>query len=180
MQKSPFPTPTTPAVGSQPIPEWPQFTREKGLEIPGISISGGEGTVVFEPSKKAQSLRVRINGTVPWEQRFFVTSGMSTIRIAPRLRVPVSYFTGGFPGGPVVGGIARTNYKLEKVNVDGKLYSVMKQPVEADHLTFESAVEECPLPKSEKAWIVAGDAGAVLHKRGKALFLVEGAAHLEQ
>ena len=126
------------------------------------------------------SLRVRINGTVPWEQRSYVTSGVSTIRIASGLRVPVTYFTGGFPGGPVVSGVAKTNFKLKKVDVDGKLYSVVKQPLEQDHLTFESAVLECPLPKSEKAWIVAGETGAVLHRSGKALFLVEGAAHIEQ
>jgi hypothetical protein len=82
----------------------------------------------------------------------------------------------------VVGGIAKKSFKLEKVTNkdDGKVYTIVKQPMEVDHLTLESAVMDCPLPKSEKAWIVAGEAGAVLHKRGKPFFLVEGAAHLEQ
>jgi hypothetical protein len=92
----------------------------------------------------------------------------------------VSYLTGSFPGGRRVAGVAKQYFKREQVNVGDMLYWVLKQPMEVESLTYESAVEECPLPKSEKAWIVAGEAGAVLHKRGKALFLVEGAAHLEQ
>ncbi len=145
-----------------------------------MPVSDGDGTVAFERSKLSQSLRVILNGSVAWEQRFSATSGVSTIRIAPRLQVPMSYFTGSFPGGRIVAGDAKQFLKREQVSVGGKLYWVMKQPVEVESLTYESAVEECPLPKSEKAWIVAGEAGAVLHKRGKALFLVQGAAHIEQ
>ena len=175
-----IPTATaTPAPTFTPTPEFPTFTKDKGLEIGNTSETTGEGLVSFDVGDSTSTLKILINGNVPvTDPEAICWFCLNIISIAPNLEIPVEFF-GALEldkTATVNGGSLRQYFKLTTVNG----IKVMKDPPEVESLGYDSLVLEYPLMTNSINAIIAGDDGVTLRKEGKLFFLVEGSAHLEK
>ena len=175
-------TPTasaTPAPTFTPTPDFPTFTKDKGLEISNTSEITGEGLISFDVGASANSLQITINGNMPViDPEAICWFCLDTIRIAPNLEIPVEFF--GVleldDAATVSGGSLQKHLKIVQVNG----INVVKNPPEVESFGYNSLILEYPMMTSSTNAIIAGDDGVTLRKEGNLFFLVEGSAHLEK
>ncbi len=131
------------------------FSKEKVVEIDSISESVGKGEVFFKKGKKSNKLIGEVNGTVPViEGGKWCPFCMELIRIAPNLKVPLTFFTDN-------------PYKQPK-------------PFIVESVEFKAAVLDVPISSDATKFIVSGSKGATLKKEGRGFLLIEGEAYLWQ
>ncbi len=177
---TPIPTATaTPAPTFTPTPEFPTFTRDKGLEINSTSETTGYGEVSFDVGASTNTLKITLNGNLPvTDPKAICWFCLNTIHIAPGLEIPVEFF--GVleldETATVNGGNLQQHYKIVEVNG----VRVMKDPPEVEKLVYNLLILEYPLMTNSTNSIIAGDDGVTLRKEGKLFFIVEGSAHLEK
>lgn len=175
-----IPTATaTPAPTFTPTPEFPTFTKDKGLEIINTSEITAEGLISFDVGGSANTLKITLNGSMPViDPEAICWFCLNTIRIAPNLEIPIGFFEvlELDNAATVSDGSLVNHFKIVKVNG----INVMKRPPEVESFDYDSLVLEYPLMTNSINAIIAGDEGVTLRKEGKHFFLVEGSAHLEK
>jgi hypothetical protein len=148
------PTPAPPTATS--TPSYPSFSSEDVLEIPSISVSVGEGTVLFGEGEEPGKLRVEVDGKMPVVDGMFCLCCVDTIRIEPDLQVPLTPFFLDVEVAQFTGGLLVESY-------------------EANQLVLSS-----PISDEATEFILSGPEGATLTKVGQGFMLVEGEAYFLQ
>lgn len=164
-----------PVTTPTPIVIVERFTQDNGLEIPSVSETTGEGVISFEAGDSPSMLKFILNGTLPVSVENFCgffcpqvcSACMSTIRIAPGLKIPMELF----------GGQESAIYKLGDFSCDSVSTSLNKGIVKS--ITYRSCIGKYSVTANGKT-IVSGKEGVTLRKEGRRFFLVEGSAYLSQ
>jgi len=175
------PTPIPPTI--TPTPIYPFFTTAEVLEIPSMSETAGDGVASFMEGEEPGMLRIEVNGTVPAVEGKVCLWCFETIEMAPNLNLPTEIFAEMSTdelASVQAQGSTEVHYAIETVTIDGKEYNVMKQPLEISEVKMSDVVLHIPLNAEASEYIVSGSEGAVLHKDGSGLRLVEGGAYLLQ
>jgi hypothetical protein len=128
------------------------FLKDKVTEVASISPVVGKGEVRFEKGDREDTLKMKLIGvTIKSVDGRVCFACAKTIRIAPGLKVAVSFFHN-------TGTIDR-----EKVE---------------DELSIEDMTLVGSNPEDSTEFIVAGKEGAILNKTNKGFMLLEGEAYL--
>lgn len=181
--RPPTSTPTHIPPTTTPTPIYPFFTTSEVLEIPSISATVGDGVASFMEGEEPGTLRIEVNGTVPAVEGEVCLWCFETIEMAPNLKLPTDIFaemsTDELASVQTQGSI-KVSYAIETVTIGGKEYNVIKEPLEISEINLSDAVFHIPLNIESSEFIISGSEGAVLHKEGSGLRLIEGGAYLLQ
>ena len=192
---TPSPSDTQATSPTEATAETPAEVTEESTLLPGTPISKdnptiiqsisnivGEGEASFLQGVKYGTLRLAINGTLPVNESKFCLGGFETIEISPNLSIPTKVFTeisiDKLSSFLIIEGTITSQLQLETVTIDGKEYTVLKDPPVIDSLDFIGVVLEIPIDAEDAESIVSGPDGATLKKVENGFLLLEGEAYL--
>lgn len=179
--ETPTDTPVVVPEESTPVPGEP-ISKDKPTIIKSISNIVGEGEASFLKGVKSGTLKLVINGTLPVNEGKQCLGCFETIKIGPKLSVPMDIFTeisiDELSSFVVIEGTISKHLQLETVTANGKEYTVVKDPPVIDYIGFYGVVLEIPIGAEGAESIVSGPDGATLKKVGNGFLLLEGEAYL--